>query len=476
MAQGIRFVTGQIKLSVCCGTVNNQCGDQQNKEELQWDIHGVRLLRAILQQESRPMKVLFKNIRVLAGVHDSSPDYVSGAAMADLHVMEDAWLAVEDGLIADYGKMSEWPGISDWRELEVIDAEGKCILPGWCDSHTHLVFAGSRAGEFTDRIRGLTYEQIAAKGGGILNSARLLRDTPEETLVESALQRLNTIMMQGTVAVEIKSGYGLTTESELKMLRVIRRLKELHSLTIQSTLLAAHAIPEHYKANPDAYVDEIITTLLPRVAEEQLADFIDVFCETNYFTVEQMERILEAGAKYGLSAKVHVNQFNAIGAVSAAVKHQALSVDHLEVLTEEDLQALKGTRTMPVGLPGCSLFIRIPYTPARRIIDAGLPLALATDFNPGSAPSGNMNLVNSLACIHMGMLPAEAIQASTLNGAYAMGLSQSHGSITPGKVASFIITRKMQSLDEIPYYFGDNPVEEVWVKGTRVTGLETRGE
>ncbi|MFN8699025.1 MAG: imidazolonepropionase [Flavobacteriales bacterium] len=413
------------------------------------------------------MKVLIKNIRGLVGAREVSPEWVAGAEMAHLPVLEDAWLAAEDGLIADFGPMSEWPGISDWRGLEVVDAEGRYILPGWCDSHTHIVFAGSRAGEFTDRIRGLTYEEIAAKGGGILNSARLLRNTPEDELLENALHRLNAIVKTGTVAVEIKSGYGLTTESELKMLRVIRRLKEMHSLTIKSTLLAAHAVPEHHKANPDAYVKEIIEELLPRVAEEQLADFIDVFCETNYFTVAQMERILEAGAKCGLPAKVHVNQFNAIGAVAAAVKHQALSVDHLEVLTDEDLDALKGSRTMPVGLPGCSLFIRIPYTPARRIIDAGLPLALATDFNPGSAPSGNMNLVNSLACIHMSMLPQEVIQASTLNGAYAMGLSHSHGSITPGKEASFILTKKMQALDEIPYYFGENPVDEVWIKGRR---------
>jgi len=413
------------------------------------------------------MKILIKNIKSLFGAREQAPEFVAGKSMRELPCIHGAWLAIEDGIFADFGTMENWPGISDWRDLEVIDADGKYILPTWCDSHTHLVFAGSRAGEFTDRIRGLTYEEIAAKGGGILNSAQLLRETPEEVLLEKALRRMDEIMSQGTGAVEIKSGYGLTPESELKMLRVIRKLSETHPLSVKSTLLAAHAIPLHFKQNPDGYVNEIIDVLLPQVADENLADFIDVFCELNYFTVSQTERLLDAGAKYGLPAKVHVNQFNSIGAIESCVRHNALSVDHLEVLTEEDIQFLKGSRTMPVGLPGCSLFIHIPYTPARRIIDAGLPLALASDFNPGSAPSGNMNLVNSLACIRMSMLPEEVIQASTINGAYAMGLSASHGSITPGKSASFILTRPLQSLDELPYYFGSNQIEQVWIGGVK---------
>lgn len=415
------------------------------------------------------MKLLFKNIRGLAGAYNSSPSYVAGKAMADLPVIHDAWLAVEDGLIADFGSMSEWPGISDWRDLEVIDADGCFVLPAWCDSHTHLVYAGSRAGEFVDRIRGLSYEQIAAKGGGILNSASMLRDTPEDVLIEQARIRLDEIMALGTGAVEVKSGYGLTPESELKMLRVIRKLGENHPVEVKSTLLAAHAIPERFKINPDGYVDEIIDVLLPRVADEKLADYFDVFCEKNYFSVAQTERLLGAAAQYGLPAKVHVNQFNSIGGVEACVRHNALSVDHLEVLTDDDLRSLLGSQTMPVALPGCSFFIRIPYTPARSIIDAGLPLALATDFNPGSAPSGNMNLINSLACIHMAMFPAEVIHASTINGAYAMGLSSTHGSISPGKNANLLLTRPMNSIDELTYYFGSPVIKQVWINGVKRT-------
>jgi imidazolonepropionase len=413
------------------------------------------------------MKILIKNIRGLAGVHPAGTEFIAGKEMARLPVLNDAWLAVEDGLIADFGGMKDWPGISDWRDLEIVDAEGRYILPGWCDSHTHAVFAASRAGEFTDRIRGLTYAEIAAKGGGILNSARRLRDTPEEVLLESTLQRLDQMMAGGTCAAEIKSGYGLTPESELKMLRVIREAARLHPMTIKATLLAAHAIPEHFKNNPDDYVREIIDVLLPMVHEEGLAEFMDVFCEQNYFSVSQTSQLLEAGAKYGLRPKVHVNQFTSIGGIAACVGHGALSVDHLEVLTDDDLEALKGSATMPVALPGCSLFINIPYTPARRIMDAGLPLALASDFNPGSAPSGNMNLVNSLACIKMGMLTEEVIHASTLNGAYAMGISATHGSIAVGKRASFIMTKPLGSLDELPYYFGSSLISDVWIDGRR---------
>ena len=406
-------------------------------------------------------RILIKNIQTLIGVYDEAPALLSGKAMSDLPTLHNAWLAMEDGLIADYGSMADWPGISDWRGLEVIEANGRIVLPAWCDSHTHTVYAGSRVGEFVDRIHGLTYEQIAARGGGILNSAALMANTEEEVLVESALKRLNEMQAMGTGAVEIKSGYGLTIESELKMLRVIDQLKTLTPLTIKATFLGAHAIPKEYKANPDAYVDHLINDMIPEVAAQGIAEFIDVFCEENYFTIAQTERILEAGIKYGLRPKTHVNQFNAIGGVAASVKYNALSVDHLEVLTDEDIQALSGTSTMPVALPGCSLFIKIPYTPARKIIDAGLPLALATDYNPGSAPSGNMNLVNSLACIYMGMTPNEVVNASTLNGAYAMGLEKSHGTITPGKKANLIITEPLDQVGEMMYSFGRNKIERV---------------
>ena len=418
-------------------------------------------LRLIKTTFARMSRILIKNIQSLLGVYDDAPTKLSGKTMNELPSIDNAWLAIEDGLIADYGTMADWPGISDWRGLEVIEADGRFVLPTWCDSHTHTVYAGSRVGEFVDRIQGLTYEQIAARGGGILNSAALLAITEEEVLIESALKRLNEMQAMGTGAVEIKSGYGLSLESELKMLRVIDRLKQVSPLTIKATFLGAHAIPKEYKANPDAYVDHLVEVMIPEVANQRLAEYIDVFCEENYFSVAQTERILEAGVKHGLRPKTHVNQFNAIGGVAASVKYNALSVDHLEVLTDADIAALQGSSTMPVALPGCSLFIKIPYTPARKIIDAGLPLALATDYNPGSAPSGNMNLVNSLACIYMGMTPNEVINASTLNGAYAMGLDATHGTITPGKKANIIITEPMDQLGAMMYSFGRNKIERV---------------
>ncbi|MFN5294323.1 MAG: imidazolonepropionase [Flavobacteriales bacterium] len=406
-------------------------------------------------------RILIKNIKSLLGVYENAPSLLAGKAMSELPSIENAWLAIEDGMIVEYGAMADWPGISDWRGLEVIEADGRMVLPAWCDSHTHIVYAGSRVSEFVDRVHGLTYEQIAARGGGILNSAARLAFTSEEELVESALRRLEQIQSMGTGAVEIKSGYGLTMESELKMLRVIQTLKNLSPITIKATFLGAHAIPKEFKGNPDAYVDLLVDTMIPEVGRQQLAEYIDVFCEENYFSVAQTERILEAGVKHGLRPKTHVNQFNAIGGVAASVKYNALSVDHLEVMTDDDLAALQGTGTMPVALPGCSLFIKIPYTPARKIIDAGLPLALATDYNPGSAPSGNMNLVNSLACIYMGMTPNEVINASTLNGAYAMGLEKSHGTITIGKKANLIITEPLSETGEMMYSFGRNTVERV---------------
>lgn len=409
------------------------------------------------------MKILIKNIKSLLGVHETPPQFLSGKDMRNLPAIDNAWLAIENKVIVGYGEMNDWPGISDWRDLEVIDATGKYVLPTWCDSHTHLVYAGNRIGEFVDRIHGLSYEEIAARGGGILNSADRLEKCSEDELFENAMKRLDDIMAMGTGAVEIKSGYGLNTESELKMLRVIHRLNANHPLTIKATFLGAHAYPREFKDNHQGYIDLLVNEMIPEVGRQQLASFIDVFCEKNYFSVEDTDRILEAGAKYGLVPKTHVNQFNVIGGVDISVKHKALSVDHLEVISEEDIAILKGSPTMPVALPGCSLFIKIPYTPARQIIDAGLPLALATDFNPGSTPSGNMNLVNSLACIQMNMLPEEVINASTINGAYAMGLHRTHGTISVDKKASVILTKEIHSPAELMYSFGTNNIDRVLI-------------
>ena len=406
-------------------------------------------------------KQLIKNAKALLGVREEHISFVAGKAMNELPLLEDAWLAIEDGSIVDFGDMATWPGISDWRDLEVIDASNRYVLPAWCDSHTHIVYAGSRVSEFVDRIHGLSYEEIAARGGGILNSADRLRRADEQELLDAALERLDVVRQSGTAAIEIKSGYGLDLASELKMLRVIQQLKTLQPLAIRSTFLGAHAIPREFAGRPDAYVDLIIDEMLPAVAAEKLADYIDVFCEVNYFTVEHTDRLLNAAAKFGMQPKTHVNQFNAIGGVEVSVKHGARSVDHLEVITDHDLEVLKNSSTMPVALPGCSLFISIPFTPARSIIDSGLPLALATDFNPGSAPSGNMNLVNSLACMRMRMTPNEVIQASTINGAYAMGLEHEYGSIERGKNAALIITRELQSPAEMMYSFGQSPIERV---------------
>jgi imidazolonepropionase len=411
------------------------------------------------------VKILIKNIKGLVGAWQQPAPLLKGSAMAQLPIMQDAWLAIENGLFVDFGLMKDWPGISDWRDLEVIDAAGKYVLPSWCDSHTHIVYAGSREGEFADRISGLTYEEIAARGGGILNSAAKLQIASEQELYDSAWQRLHDIMMMGTGAVEIKSGYGLTVESELKMLRVIARLRAKHPLSIKATFLGAHAIPAEFKSNTKAYVDLIVNEMLPAVAAEGLADFVDVFCEKNYFTVEDTDRILDAGCKHGLLPKTHINQFNSIGGVQASIKHGALTVDHLEVLSDEDLEALKNSDTISVALPGCSLFIKIPYTPARRIIDAGLPLALATDYNPGSSPSGNMNLVNSLACINMNMTIEEVVNASTINGAYAMNVQNELGSISIGKQANFFITRSMPSLATMPYSFGNIMQQHIFING-----------
>lgn len=408
------------------------------------------------------MTTLIINIKELLQVRDSSILKVSGVEMAVLPTIKNAYLVLKNGLISDFGSMEDLPNINPEK---CIDADGKIVLPSWCDSHTHIVYAGNREQEFVDRINGLTYEEIANRGGGILNSAKKLNETSEEEIYQQSKARLEEVMRLGTGAVEIKSGYGLTVEGELKMLRVIQRLSQNYPITIKATFLGAHAFPSEYVTNHKAYIDLIINKMLPEIAKNKLADFIDVFCETGYFTVEETQQIMEAGIKFGLKPKIHVNQFNSIGGIQSGVKYNALSVDHLEVMKPEDIEALKNTETMPVALPSCSYFLSIPYTPAREMIAAGLPIALASDYNPGSTPSGNMNFVVATACIKMKMTPEEAINAATINGAYAMGISETHGSITVGKKANLIITKPIDSYYQLPYAFGSNLIDTVIING-----------
>ena len=404
------------------------------------------------------MKTLLINIKELLQVRENSIQMVSGKEMNVLPIINDAFLLIENNIIADFGKMENCPTISD---AKIIDATGKIVLPTWVDSHTHIVYAGNRVQEFVDRINGLSYEEIANRGGGILNSAKKLNETSENEIYEQSKLRLEEVMQQGTGAVEIKSGYGLTVEGELKMLRVIKKLKENYPIEIKATFLGAHAFPKEFKGNHADYIDLIINEMLPKIAEEKLADYIDAFLETGYFSVEETIKIMEAGKKYGLPAKIHVNQFTAIEGIKACVENDALTVDHLEVVTDEDIAVLKNSKTMPVALPSCSYFITIPYTPARKMIDAGLPLAIATDFNPGTTPSGNMNFVVAAACIKMKMTPEEAVNAATINGAYAMGISKTHGSITKGKKANIIITKPLTSFYQLPYEFTSNLIDKV---------------
>ncbi len=408
------------------------------------------------------MRVLFKNIKQLLQIRDPEVKIVAGKDMGELPVLENAFLITENDRIADFGPMDHIPDIKADRE---VDATGKMLLPTWCDSHTHLVYAGNREKEFVDRIRGLTYEEIASRGGGILNSARRLGLSSEDEIYEQSSKRLKEIMQLGTGAVEIKSGYGLTTDSELKMLRVIKRLADAYPIDIKATFLGAHAFPEPFRDSPDQYVDLICDEMIPKVAQADLAEFIDAFCEKGYFSVNQTQRIMERGREFGLVPKIHVNQFNSIGGIQAAIESKALTVDHLEVMTEQDFIDLERSEVMPVALPSCSYFLSIPYTPARQMIDRGMPLAIATDFNPGSAPSGNMNFVLSTACIKMRLTPEEAINAATINGAYAMNLSGSLGSITRGKLANLILTREIPSYGFLPYAFGSNHIERVMIRG-----------
>ena len=406
------------------------------------------------------MTTLFINIKELIQVRELSEDKVYGKDMGVLPIIKNAFMLIKGHTIIDFGSMDNL----DIRKADkVVDLSGKLVLPTWCDSHTHIVYADSREDEFVDRIKGLSYHEIAEKGGGILNSAKKLQDKTEDQLYNAAVTRIEEIIKSGTGALEIKSGYGLTLDSELKMLQVIKKLKETFPIPIKATFLGAHAIPSKYKENREEYIELIINNIIPEVASQKLADYIDVFCEKGYFSAEETDRILKAGAIHGLIPKIHVNQFNSVGGVKVGVNNNALSVDHLEVLTDEDLSILSKSDTMPVALPSCSFFLGIPYTNARKIIDSNVPLALATDFNPGSTPSGNMNFVVSLACIKLKMTPEEAINAATINAAYALNLSEKIGSISRGKLANFMITKSIKSYNFLPYYFGSNSIERIYL-------------
>lgn len=423
----------------------------------------IHALKSVNDQQQH-MRTLISNINQLVQVRANQQEagVVKGAAMKQLPVLENAWLLIEDGLIHSYGEMDNIPETTCDITL---DAKGGMVLPAWCDSHTHLVFAHSRELEFVDRINGLSYEDIAKRGGGILNSAAKLNACSEDELFDLACIRLAEVSELGTGAIEIKSGYGLNTEAELKMLRVIRRLAESSAVTIKSTLLAGHAYPLEFRENHEGFLDIIIRDMIPRVAGEGLAEYIDVFCEKGFFSYDETDRILEAGAKYGLKPKVHANQLYNSGGIQVGVKHHAISVDHLETMDEAEIQCLLASNTMPTLLPGAAFFLAMHYQPARQIIDAGLPVALASDYNPGSCPSGNMNFILSLACSQMKMTPEEAINACTLNGAYAMEVNRTLGSLTPGKKANLIITKPIPSLAYLPYSFGSNLVDRVILNG-----------
>jgi imidazolonepropionase len=416
--------------------------------------------------------ILIENIKELIQVEHKPRKWVAGKEMSNLNTIKDAYLFIKGDGIAAFGKMEELnrQTLFDGNaEVEIINASGKMVFPSFADSHTHLVYPSSREIEYIDKIKGLTYEEIASRGGGILNSAKKMQEISEEELTRSAMSRLEEIISYGTGAVEIKSGYGLTTESELKMLRVIKKLKELSPLTIKSTFLGAHSIPLEYRGNQSAYVDLVINEMLPRVAEEGLADYIDVFCDKGFFTVEDAERILEAGQKYNLKGKIHANELDYSGGIQAGVKYDALSVDHLEYTGDEEIEALLNSGTMPTILPGAAFFLNMPYAPARKMIDAGLPVALASDFNPGSSPSGNMQLILSMAAILYRMLPEEAIHATTLNTAYAMDLSDEMGSIAIGKKANLFLTTDIPSYAYMPYAYGSNKVEKVILNGKLIS-------
>lgn len=408
------------------------------------------------------MKLLVKNIRTLAGIEHAPKLRLQGKKMGIVNTIDDAWLLVEDGRFVAFGAVADgMPALDD--TVEVIDAEGGMVLPSWCDSHTHIVFAGSREREFVDKINGLSYEEIARRGGGILNSADLLHNTSEDELFRQAMQRLDEVIRKGTGCIEIKSGYGLSLEDELKMLRVIKRMKEASPAKIMSTFLGAHAVARGM--TQEQYVQLIIDEMIPEVGRQRLADFVDVFCDRGFFTPEETGRILEAAAAWGMRPKIHADELASSGGVVVGVKHGALSVDHLESMTEETIEILRGSETMPTALPGTSFFLNMPNAKARQIIDAGLGVAVASDYNPGSTPSGDMKFVMSLACIKLRLLPNEAFNAATINGAYAMGQSKDYGSIAKGKVANFYITKHIPSLDFIPYAYTTPIVNKVVLGG-----------
>lgn len=409
------------------------------------------------------MKLLVTNIDILAGVGHDGKRCLKGDEMARINTIEHAYLYVEDGRIASYGKRGDMPQIGS--DTTVVDAEGGAVLPSFCDSHTHIVYAGSREGEFVDKIRGLSYAEIAKRGGGILNSADRLHELSEAELYTQAMKRVDEVIRKGTGAMEIKSGYGLNLEDELKMLRVIRRVKETSPVKVVANFLGAHAVGREFAGRQKEYVDHVINDMLPAVAKENLADFIDVFCDEGFFTPDETRRILKAGEKYGLRGKIHAEELAVSGGVDVAVECDALSVDHLEAMDDHDIELLKNTNTIPTALPGTSFFLNMPFAPARKMIEAGVPMAIASDYNPGSTPSGDMKFAVSLACIKMRLMPAEAINAATLNSACAMGLSEDYGSITKGKVANFYITDPIPSIDFIPYAYTTPIIRRIFLKG-----------
>ena len=409
------------------------------------------------------MATLISNIKQLVGVREESK-LLKGKELSVLPCLDNAYLIIENGIISDFGLMKEIRNSKSKIENE-IDATGQFILPCWCDSHTHLVFAASREEEFVDKIKGMSYEEIAAKGGGILNSAKKLNSMSEDDLFNVSLKRLNEVIKLGTGAIEIKSGYGLSVEGELKMLRVIKRLKEMSPIPIKATFLGAHTYPLEYREDHKGYIDLIINEMLPVIAKEKLADYIDVFCENGFFSPEETETICKAGMRHGLKAKIHANQLNFSGGVEIGIKLNAISVDHLETVNGDIINKLANSQTIGTLLPTAAFFLRMPFQPARQMIDTGCAIALASDYNPGSSPSGNMNLVVAMSCTGMKMLPEEAINAATLNGAFAMELQDETGSITIGKKANLIFTRSIPSLAYIPYAFGSDLIDKVMIKG-----------